>query len=400
MVKKALVVCHKDADGILSASLTLLYLHQKGIEADVACTSHLLVEKLKQKITSHYDKYYFLDIGSQKEILISKTFHNSVIIDHHPPGLKDISALKNVKIINAYLEGLDGSKEITATGMVFYNFYNPHFHQYFYIPAVSAFADSQPFIGPNKRFLNNAILRNQIKEETGINLFGYSLKPISKNLEYFFDEIGADENATYILKKLHIPPNKTIKDLTKGEEIKLATYLAMKGYLSQIIDKRYLIKSTYELKEYTSLINAAVKLDEIKKAINFILKEKGNLYELYEIYRRKLRKYVKKALNTAEEKGKAVIVNIPMEENAITGTIATILSQKHYLGKIVCVCTPYEDNYIKFSLRYAGEEKLDLGKKVRELKADLNIDGSGHKKAAGGIVHQEDLEKFTNALSL
>lgn len=392
MVKKALIICHKDADGIIAASLALKYMYYKDIEAHVLCVSHLNVPYLKSIINDSYNIYYFLDIGSQKELAISKNFSKAVIIDHHPPGINRPNIFKNVEIVNAYFEGIDGSQHITASGLSFHYFYHADSHFYYYLPASAAFADSQSFVSANKRFLEHAILRNQIKVEKGINLFGYSTKPLYKALEYFLDNYSYDYNALHLLKSLHINHKKRINELTKDEEIKLSTTLIIKGISEGVIGDRYIIHNTYELKEFVSLLNSAVKLDEIKKAINFALYLKGNLYEVYEIYRKKLRELVKKARNSIEIRDKFAYVILDEENNVFSGTIATILSNNEYKDKIVGVFMPYGDDYYKFSLRYRGNKIFDLGEVVRNLKGSVDIDGSGHKNAAGGIIRKDGLK--------
>ncbi len=400
MVKKALIVCHKDADGAIATSLALKYLFYKGIEAHVVCLSHLNVNYLKDILEGSYDIYYFLDIGSQKEHILSKNFSQVVIIDHHPPGVAHPSIFKNVKIVNAYFEGIDGAKHITASGLSFHYFYHPDSHFYYYLPASSAFADHQPFVSANKRFLDQAVLRNQIKVEKGINLFGYSTKPLYKSLEYFLENYGYNMNALHLLKSLRINPSKKINQLSKDEERKLSTALILKGINEGIIGDRYIIHDAYELKEFITLLNAAVKLDEIKKAINFSLYLKGNMYEIYEIYRRKLRKLMNKARSGINTEHKGVAYTILEEKgNVFTGTIATMLSHNEYRDKIVGIFMPYDDNYYKFSLRYHGDKFIDLGSQVRNLISMINIDGSGHKNAAGGIIKKEDVKKMIHFLS-
>src|SRR3989344_783672 len=110
------VISNYDCDGLTSAALITKALAKQDRTFSVRIIKQLTNKILKEIATESYNYYIFADLGSSSIEFFNSNMQNKKIfvLDHHQIKNSD---LKNGFIINPLLFDVDGSKEISASGV-------------------------------------------------------------------------------------------------------------------------------------------------------------------------------------------------------------------------------------------------------------------------------------------
>src|SRR3989338_2408518 len=290
------LISHLDADGISACSIFVKLLNNENRKYVVSIVPQLNKEILSEFALENYKHYVFTDIGcgiisSMKEFLPGRDI---LILDHHNP--EDTEIPDNITIINPHYSGIDGGKEISGAGVVYYfaKEVDPKIEDIAHIAIIGAVGDIQDedgFLKLNNEILETAIKKNKIEVKRGLRIFGGHTKPLHKALEYCTDQYipgvtGSESGAIQFLYDLGIEPKsgsnwKKIIHLNDEEMKKLVTGIIMRRLgedsPEDVLGNVYILKEehdespTKEVKEFATLLNACGRMGKASLGIGACL---------------------------------------------------------------------------------------------------------------------------------
>ncbi|MCX8147141.1 MAG: DHH family phosphoesterase [Candidatus Woesearchaeota archaeon] len=467
------LVSHIDADGISAVSIMIRALDRENIRYSVSIVQNLTADILKAMINEEkenngccYDMYIFTDLGSGilSDIIKILSGKKVVILDHHEiDPLFDADSyskyLENKEkrdneekdyesliFINPLLFGIEGSKEISASGVAYLfaqeiDEKNKDMSHIAVIGAIGDVQEKKGFSRLNVEILQAAIESGLIKAEKNLRVFGSQTRPIHKILEYSTDPYipgvtGSESRAIEFLLQLGINPKKgnewkKLNDLTEEEMKRLIAGVIMKrkeeNDPDDVIGHHYILTNEKEgsplrdAKEFATLLNAFGRLGKASIGISICLgDEKAKQKALQQ--QAEYKKEILTALNWYKEKiseierekigGKKtekreyenshiikgdnyIIINA--KENimhTIIGTLASMITKSNELKEgtfVVGMARDLSNNtkMTKVSLRVAGKSNVDLAEIMSNAVQKVGGEYGGHANAAGGLIKTE-----------
>jgi single-stranded-DNA-specific exonuclease len=417
------IISHLDTDGICSCALLIKALNLENIKYNVTIVPQLDKNLIEQFSRESYNFFIFSDLGSGQINLIKEFFKEKkvLILDHHRPGKEEMPS--NIFVVNPHYFGINGSSEISGSGVVFYfvRQLNVKNEKHAHMAIIGALGDMQErdgFIGLNKKIL---VLAQKYSTEVtkGLRLFGIQSKPLHKILENCFDPIipgvsGSETGTINFLKELgiNIKTNKRITkyvDLTNTEKETL-----VKGIIKKRQDEKnpddvfgniYTFKNEKtgpfkDAREFSTLLNACGRLDKSGIGISALLGDKVMKKKAEDVlidYRYEITNalsWYKKNIGTTNViEGKDYIL-INSKDHILptmVGTIGSILSRSNFIkkNKIIITMGRTIKNKTKISIRISGKNKssqIDVNNIIKIIIQEVGGEFGGHKTAAGGLI--------------
>jgi RecJ-like exonuclease len=426
------IVSHLDCDGITACAILIKALNNENRRYSISILQQLNKRVINELSRENYHTYIFADLGSGLVKTINEVLHDRkiFILDHHE---FDKEAKTDLVHVNPHIFGIDGSKEISGSGVV-YSFakeLNKKNESMAHIAIIGAIGDVQEedgFKEMNNQILKKAVESGHIKVRKGLKVFGSQTKPLHKTLEYCNDPnipgvSGSESGAIQFLQQLGINPKRgsqwrKLVQLTDGEMEKLIAAIVMKRCNEtnpeDVITNNYIllkekVESTLrDAKEFSTLLNACGRLNKASLGIGVCLNDK----KMKEKALRTLDDYKKEIIKSKRwyednkdsndviaDKG-FVIVNA--KDNilgTVVGTLASMLSRTNDFDKDTLVMSLGRliDNYTKVSLRIVGKNPSnnDLSEIVREIIMGIpDCEAGGHCDAAGAIIPTSKEKEF------
>ncbi len=419
------LISHLDADGISAAALFIKLLNLENMAYSVSIVQQLNREVLIDLAKESYQYVVFTDIGCGilsgiGELLSDKTVF---IFDHHTP--EQIENLpKNAMILNPHYATIDGGKEVSGAGVVYYfaKEVNAQMEDMAHIALVGALGDVQDdggFLKLNNQIVETAIRKKKIAVKRGLRLFGAFTKPLHKSLEYSTDPYipgvtGSESGAIQFLAQLGIEPKvgskwKKVSTLSEAEMKKLVTGIIMRrlgeSRPEDVLGNMYVLQNepdespTKEAKEFATLLNACGRMGKASYGIGACLGDKT----LTELAISNLNEYKKEIINAINwyhdnrksnfviEKPGYVIINAQDKiRSTMVGTLASIMSKSNWLesGTYILSMARTPEKTTKVSLRMSGRnESADLRDVLKKVTASIeNCEAGGHHNAAGAVI--------------
>ncbi len=425
---KISLVSHYDADGICAASLMYHALEKNNKDFEVVFVKQLDKEAITKLKDKDIDMFIFTDLGSGQLSNIKKYLGNKkiVVVDHHQPVEED---WKNLYHLNPYLFGIDGTNEISGAGMsyILATTIEKTTRQFIDLAVVGAFADMQvngnSLTGVNKMIYEDAEILGLVKKEKGLMLFGRYTKPIHKALEQCMDPFingisGNESGAVRLLYELGIPLRdknnkfRTLSQLTKKEEKKLATALVMELIANggdtekakSLIGDVYKVRDSYEIREFATLLNACGRIGKPLEGLKFCLGLRENADDIYQEYRKAISNaisWVSRNLNNDKHCIKTDKATYILAGNhvmdTIIGTVLSMMIKNKISTNVGFSFADSEANSVKVSARARIEAKdVNLGLIIREAAGYVGGEGGGHKTAAGASIPKGKEMEFIN----
>ncbi len=290
------IISHLDSDGICAASILINALKHENRKYIISIVQQLNKKNLNKLVEENYNYYVFTDIGSGQLNTINFFFKKKkkvFILDHHLPESKETN--KNIFHVNPHLFDIDGGKEISGSGVVyFFSKYLTNKSLLPHIAVIGAIGDIQEengFKHLNNEILQEAIKKKKIKQSKGLRIFGAHTKPLHKILEYCSDPLipgvsGSESGSIQFLQEIGINPRKDnnwrkIIDLTDEEIKKLTAAIVMRRSdleePENILANRYVLldgeKGTTfrSVKEFSTLLNACGRMKKPSVGIGVCL---------------------------------------------------------------------------------------------------------------------------------
>lgn len=426
------IISHLDADGISAASILVYALLNENIKFSLSIVRQLSQSVLNELSLESYQTFMFTDLGSGYLSQIEQALPNKTIFifDHHKPENKKNGVIH----INPHLAGIDGSTEISGSGVVylFTKKLNSKNQEMAHIALIGAIGDSQlngnTISILNQNILDDAISSNKIAVTKGLRMFGMQTRPLHKVLEYSTDPFipnvtGSEKGALSFLNEIGIIPKdgnkwKKLIHLDQEDMKKLVTGIILKRLGSEkkpedVLGQVFLLNEeeeespTKDAKEFSTLLNACGRLNKPSLGIGTCLGSKETIKEALTIstsYKREIINSLSWFNNNKDkvisEKG-FIIINA--EENikdTMIGTMASMIGKSNVYPEntIILALASSLEGHTKASIRKSGfknDENLDLRKIIQILCE--GIEGAicgGHKMAAGALIPPNNEEQF------
>ncbi len=429
------IISHLDTDGICSASILIGLLNRQKMNYSISILPQLKEEDLKQFAKEEASVFVFTDLGSGQIGSIAKILKNKkvFIIDHHVPQLK--ISQKNIHHLNPCDCGIDGSLEVSGSGVVY--FFAKEIiksNSMSHIAVIGAIGDTQEkngFSGLNKIILEDALDSGRINISKGLNFFGLQTKPVHKLLQYSTDLVipgvaGSEYDSLQFLKSLGISPKtgskwRRISDFSLEEQEKLVKGIIEKR--SGLDNPEDIFTNIYTLsgekentpfrdaKEYSTLLNACGRLHKASIGIGACLNSESMKKRAMDVLAEYKRTIVFSLNWYADNKNNPEFVTsrknytiINAQEHipaTMIGTISSIITKGNGFSKGHYLLAMAQNNDLstKVSLRMAGyDEDADLNKVIGRILAKISHgEGGGHMHAAGAIIDTEKEQEFLEA---
>jgi RecJ-like exonuclease len=426
------LISHLDADGISASAVIINLLNQENRKYAISILQQLDKETILKLSKEKYKHIIFTDLGSGQLKDINEDLKDKeiIILDHHEPEKVKIN--ENIMHINPHLFKIDGSKEISGSGVVylFACSVNPKNQELAHLPIIGAIGDIQEeggFLKLNKKILDTALKQEKIKTMQGLRLFGAQTKPLHKVLEYSTDPYipgvsGSESGTIQFLHQIGVEPKKgnawkKLVDLDKEEMKKLVAGIIMKRFEEDspddVLGNIYILPNekkgspTRDAREYATLLNACGRMGRASAGIGLCLgieKDSRMAFQTLAEYKKEivnaLKWYEKNHDSKKIIKGKKYMILNAKDEimSTIIGTLASIISKSNELD---------EDTYIlslartgngtaKVSLRFSGQrdKEIDLREIVKKIVSKVGGEAGGHMFAAGASIPIEKEDEF------
>ncbi len=419
------IVSHFDADGICAGTMMYKALQYIGKTFELSFVKQLDSSVLKSMAQKPKDMMIFTDLGSGQLDIIRKYFPETkiVVADHHQPVNFYWDGLNH---LNPHLVGIDGKDDISGAGIVYIlcRELSVRTKNLVEFALVGAVGDMQQrgdnFLGINNLFLEEAEFLGLVKKEQGLRLFGRYTRPLHKALEYSTDPYvegisGSESGAIQFLSDLGIPVKtrngawKTLSDLTKAEEKKLATALVIESVSSngdsgKLIGSLYRLSNNYDIREFATLLNACGRLDQPLEGVKLCLGSRKVADDINKEYRRRLARavywYSKNKKGFKRTKNAMYIVAGDNVDDNFIGTVLSIAIRKG-IDTNILFGFANTGTAVKVSARAKkSRDGINLGKAIREASKRVGGEGGGHTTAAGGKIPNGTEEEFISAVDV
>ncbi|MCS7142708.1 MAG: DHH family phosphoesterase [Aigarchaeota archaeon] len=430
-----LVVGHNDADGLSSLGVAGGVLRELDAYFVLRCVRKI-DDFLSGYVDGEFDLVVMLDMGSGylNELYDRVSKSRLIILDHHYP--LHLKQRPNWEHYNPHLFEIDGSVEISASGVTYLVFKNllEEYYKFAPVAIVGALGDLQDRGNRKLRGLNRMILEEGIKTEVikvaeTLVLNGRTFRPIhlalASTYNPFLPSLSGNEGACLsVVTSAGIELRdgdvwRTVADLSDDEVRALynsiIAHMVENGYSSNIASELY--GEIYEFtneeegsslrdgREFATLLNACGKGDHAWLGIAIAMGERGRLldkaHKVLENYRSALAKVMEKILRPGMLEHMYNIVVLrggDMIDPKQVSSIATLLSSSHSLPlDKPLIAFAYDGDQVKVSARASSElveGGLDLGAIMSLSAAKYGGRGGGHKVAAGAEVQADRLTLF------
>ncbi len=414
-MKSPLIVNHYDCDGICSGSLVkkgLMNLGKKTENKTLRSLSDEEIKELKGK-----KELIFVDFGGARTELIEEILPDSdvLVIDHHQA--KDGKILQ----VNPFLFGIDGGKELSASGTAYFVFNDTTLADLAVVGSVGDMQD--PFIGLNREILEKGGKAGVVTCENDLRLFGRVSRPLVNFLAYCTEPYipgitGNEERASAFLTDLGIQLKsgtvwKKYGDLSHEEKTKLVSelvkylYSRRKGTSAEELvgevyglPKRPKGTELSDAKEFSTLINACGRHSRPDIGIGVCIGDEGaytHARSLLLKHRKALRDGMDYAKRAVEDYGRFYFLDgRGFIEDGVIGVVAGMLYSVINRDKPIIAMAFYSDGNIKISGRATArmvKDGINLSKLLHAATEGIGL-GGGHNIAAGGKLEPDKVNEF------
>jgi len=430
------IVTHNDADGLTSGGILSVVAHRKGA-AFRTSSEKKLDEKLLQSLAEENPSLIvFSDFGSGYTDLIAENLSQDVIIlDHHFPAEHEAG---NIVHVNPMLHGIDGAKEIAASGVcyLFAREVDAGNKDLSCLGLVGALGDQQDkgerktLTGLNTLIEEDAVKGGFLEKHVGLIFYGYETRPLAKAIAYtttpYIPGLSGDESACVaFLREVGIPINegdrlRALADLTDEEKRTLFSALSSHmvsegcdaGAVHQLIGTIYTLRleepstSLRSGREYGSLLNACGRMEKPGVGLSICLGDRGDVMaeaqETLDLYRRKIGSSLDlvRENDMVEERDHIYVIRAgDAIDDTVIGVVSGILLSQGILKnpKPIISTAVSEDDQMKVSARGTEElasRGLHMGMVMQKAAEAVGGGGGGHDVAAGAYVPIDKEEEF------
>lgn len=407
------IISHNDADGLAAAGVIANTIRQEGGQFHLTILPRLKEKFILKLVREKYKLFYFCDMGSAYLEPISRIKEDVIIADHHQPAEFEID--DNIKHINPHLFGVNGSKEISASGLAYLSVRGLEKQSLVGMALAGAFGDMQyygGFLGPNKLILEEGLEAGSVEVHQDLKIASKT-EPLYKSLACTFNPVipgitGDLEKSIAYLEKIGLSYGIKFsdlgneeKDVLKDELVKINPELFGDVYSNP--KERSSLKN---IEYFSRVLDACGKNKKYGLGMGICLGEKSKALEVALELERKYRESLINGLEWIKKEGSIVLDNIQYLytedklRKSILGTIASIsLSMAILDPRKPLLALSRMDKQIKVSGRTTLEmikRGVDLGKSLSDASQSFGGTGGGHDIAAGAMIPYKEMENFLN----
>lgn len=420
---------HTDPDGVAAGNILARCLKYYDVPFHISFGGPPGEGDLVELANQDYDLFVFLDQGTGQFQLINKHLLESdkevLILDHHPG---EIEKTPGLTFLNPHHFGLNGSKEVSASGVVYsvVEKLDDKFKPLSEMALIGALGDRQEtssgFIGINKNITEKAIEEDFIKVREGLKLDGRTFALIdclTHSINPYLDGISGNENSSQeLLEELETPPETVLEKLNSGKEKKLQEKILEWIKVNPTKElKHSLWGNIYTPKikqvvgpknahEYVTMLNACEKLGEVEIGFTALLGDEDSRDKALEILREYQNHMIEVMNWIASNKEKVKTTDqfryLDADEELESKVIGEALSTAIESGLIktdlpILGLTKSSENELKVSARATPEYAKtgsNIGKALEKVTEELGGSGGGHDVAAAARLPPERRNEF------
>ncbi len=417
------LISHLDADGLSSAGIMISLLRSLNVPFHLTIIKYISESLIRRLEAEPYSVYIFTDLGSGDLPLISSLGRRAFVIDHHRPE----GETGQVRVLNPFLAGLDGDREVSGAGVAFLLYYemleDPEMAPMAITGALGDIQEEDGFRGLNAEILKLAVESGLVEVKPDLRLFGGPDYPLVASLERTVDPFieGVSNNsagALALVESLGIPIKvgdrwTTLSDLTEEQKRDLTNELVKR--MESLEKAKSLIGNVYiylkepkgsplrELGSFATILNACGRMGGGHVGALLASGLRGEILnralELQQSYKRTLAQVIRGARPRVV--GRVAFIDEGLAEDTMIGTVASILSRSIREADVVIGYAHTDDGMIKVSARLTGRgasKKIDLDELLREASREAGGTGGGHQMAAGAQIPRERKRAFESTL--
>lgn len=406
------IISHNDADGLSAAGVVANAVSQEDGQFHVSIVPRLKDSFIQKLSKERYQLFFFCDMGSAYLDSISRMKGDVIIADHHQP--MDFEIKDNITHVNPHLFGVDGSREVSASGVTYLTVRGMEKQSLAGLALAGAFGDMQyydEFLGINKLILEEGLEHGSVEMHQDLKIASKNEEPLYKSLAYSFSPVlpglsGDLEGSMAFLEKLGVSYGVKFSDLgpeerdiLKDELIRINPKIFSEAYSNP--------KETPTLRnieDYSRVLDACGKNKKYGLALGICLGEKSDALDVALDLQRKYRQSLVDGLTWIKKEGAQIEENIQYlytdkkARKSVMGTIGSIAMSLGTLDpEIPLLAFSRMDNLVKVSGRTTPEmvEKgVDLGQALKDASSSFGGTGGGHDIAAGAMVSYKEMDNF------
>ena len=413
------IISHNDADGISAAGVMCNAIARENGKFHVTIIPRLKDEILTKFLKEKYKLFVFCDMGSANLKGISRLKGDVIIADHHQTIDTETKLSDNIVHINPHLYGLDGTTDVSGSGVSYLTVRPMGFKDLAGLALVGAFGDMQyknGFTSVNKMILDDGIESGNIEVRDDLKIAYKSHEPLYKALSYTINPgikgiSGDEEGAVTFLEKIgisyqikFIDLNNEEKDILKSELVKINPEI-----FSSVYSVPTEVPELKNLEEYSNILDACGKNKKQGVGLSICIGDRNNSIKEAQVLVKSYRDDLVHGIEWIKKEGSVVqeyIQYIYTEEKRkkrIMGTLSSIGLDLELLDPEKPVLAMSRmDNIIKVSGRTTSkmtERGVNLGYALENASKSFNGSGGGHNIAAGAVIPYREMDNFLNLVN-
>lgn len=409
------IISHNDADGICSAGVICNAIAREKGKFHVTIVPRLKSEVLDKISHEKYKIFFFCDMGSAWTQRIGQLKGDAIIADHHQT-IDSTDQQETVVHINPHLFGLDGTRDVSASGVTYLTVRPLGHYDLSGLAMVGAFGDMQGngnITGVNHTIMQEGLKKGILEIKKGLKVSFLTEEPLYKAISYTFlpplPGISGDfEGSRSFLEKIGISYgikfpdlSNEEKDILKEELIKINPDIFGDNY--RISDE---IPPLKNIDDYSQIIDACGKSKKYGIGLSVCLgdrddslKEGMGMLQNYQDALLKGIEWIKKE-GSREMDHIQYIYTEDKNIKSFMGTLANIgLDLGLFNQNKPVLALSRMDPLIKVSGRTTlkiTERGVNLGKALQQASHSYGGTGGGHTVAAGAVVPRNNQDNFLN----
>lgn len=404
------IISHNDADGLSAAGVVARAISSMNGQFHISILSRLKKEFIKKLSGEKYSLFFFCDMGSAYLEEISRLKGDVIVADHHQPS--EFEAGPHVVHINPHLHGLDGSRDLSASGTAYLatRLLNRKTAPLALVGVLGDMQYTDGFTGANRFIMEEAVEEGVLQVHSDLKLASRYTEPLYRSIAYTFNPAlpgltGDMEASMGFLENIGVSYGVKYPDLSPEERDVLRDELT--GINPEIFGEVFTsreFRSIGDLSDIARVLDACGKNRKYGIGIGLCLGEREGALDVALELQKNYREELVKGLAWIRREGSTTLENLQYiysEDKAfkgIMGTIASIsLSLKILDPDIPLLGLSRMDQHVKVSARTtrpAVERGVNLGVALRDAAASFGGTGGGHDIAAGAMVPYRDMESF------
>ncbi len=410
------IISHNDADGISAAGVMCNAITRQNGKFHVTIIPRLKDEVLSKFIKEKYKLFVFCDMGSASLKGISRLKGDVIIADHHQTIDSDAEPPENLLHINPHLYGLDGTKDVSGSGVTYLTVRPMEYKDLAGLALVGAFGDMQcknGFTSVNKMILDDGVESGNIEVRDDLKISYKSEDPLYKALSYTLNPVirgisGDEEGSVTFLEKIGISYgikftelSNEEKDILKEELVKINPEI-----FSSVYSTPAEIPSLRNLEDYSNILDACGKNKKQGVGLSICIGDRESSIKEAQLLVKSYRDDLVYGVEWIKKEGSVIQDNIQYiyteekRKKRIMGTLSSIGIDLEILDPEKPVLAMSRmDNIIKVSGRTTTElteRGVNLGYALENAAKSFNGSGGGHNIAAGAVVPYREMDNFLN----